>query len=349
MTGWENYIESVALPRKGQRVFVWGAGNTARLAHEGMKREGLYEALGIEGYVDRALAGHTLFGFSVGHPDALPRDAFVLICTANQVALLEIDAALNRLGIQHCPLEAAILKLRRNEVLQAAALLDEASREIYHKLLLNRLTLDLIPPELYHGESYFGVPEFCKSRHDDVVIDCGAYVGDSAERFIWRMDKFRHIIALEPDTDNFHALQKRFSRLREEWNLSESKLFGLCAGTDDVTCKKDIENHVGGLSSIPVENSGSTTFWAIDDLIRQIPEAHHPTFIKADIESYEYRMLSGAKETLRTYKPRLAICIYHNMLDMYSIPLLIHSIEPGYRLAVRHHSFGCEETVLYAI
>ena len=340
MTGWETYIEDVALPRKGQRVFVWGAGNTAKLAHEGMKREGLYDALGIEGFVDRALAGQAFFGFPVGHPDALPRDAFVLICTANQAVLLEIDATLNRMGIPHCPLEAAILKLRRNEVLRAAALLDEASREIYHRLLLNRLTLDMVPPELYHGESYFGIPEFCKSRHDDVIIDCGAYVGDSAERFIWRMELFRRIIALEPDEDNFHALQKRFSRLREEWNLPEDKIVGLCAGTDDVTCKKDIESRVGGLDSIPVEDSGSIPFWALDDLVRQMPEANRPTFIKANIESYEYRMLSGAKETIRTFKPRLAICIYHNMVDMYSIPLLIHSIEPSYRLAVRHHSYG---------
>ena len=348
MTGWETHIESVALPRKGQRVFVWGAGNTARLAHEGMKREGLYEALGIEGFVDRAQAGHTLFGFPVRHPDALPPDAFVLICTANPAVLREIDGELNRMGIPHCPLEAAILKLRWNEALHAAALLDEDSRKIYHRLLLNRLTLDPVPPELYQGESYFGIPEFCISRHDDVIIDCGAYVGDSAERFIWRMDKFRHIIALEPDVDNFHALQKRFARLREEWNFPGDKIIGLCAGTDAATYKKNIESHVGGLRSIAVEASGSTTFWALDDLVRQMPEAQRPTFIKADIESYEYRMLSGAKETLRTYKPRLAICIYHNMVDMYSIPLLIHSIEPGYRFAVRHHSYGYEETVLYA-
>ncbi|MBQ6325280.1 MAG: FkbM family methyltransferase [Clostridia bacterium] len=348
MTGWENYIEGVELPRKGQRVFVWGAGNTARLAHEGMKREGLYEALGIEGFVDRAQAGHTLFGLPVGHPDALSRDAFVLICTANRSALLEIDAALNRMGISHCPLEAAILKLRRNEVLQAAALLDEASREIYHRLLLNRLTLDTVPPELYHGESYFGIPEFCKSRHDDVVIDCGAYVGDSAERFIWRMEMFRHYIAIEPDEGNFRAMQRRFKRLREEWNFPEDKLMALNCGVDDVTSSRALESRVGGLGSMATEGCGSTPFWAIDDLAHKIPEMVSPTFIKADIESYEFRMLSGAKETLRTHKPRLAICIYHNMVDMYSIPLLIHSIEPGYRFAVRHHSYGYEETVLYA-
>jgi hypothetical protein len=59
-------------------------------------------------------------------------------------------------------------------------------------------------------------------------------------------------------------------------------------------------------------------------------------------------MLCGAQKTIQKYKPRMAICIYHNMVDMFSVPLLIHDILPTYRLAVRHHSYGYEDTVLYA-
>lgn len=72
------------------------------------------------------------------------------------------------------------------------------------------------------------------------------------------------------------------------------------------------------------------------------------SFIKADIESYEYRMLLGARESIRKWKPRLAICIYHNAVDFYSIPLLVKSFVPEYKLAIRHHSFQTEEAVLYA-
>ncbi|MBQ6342965.1 MAG: FkbM family methyltransferase [Anaerolineaceae bacterium] len=72
------------------------------------------------------------------------------------------------------------------------------------------------------------------------------------------------------------------------------------------------------------------------------------TYIKADIESFEYKMLKGAEKTIKNNKPRLAICIYHNAVDMYSILLLIHRINPDYRFSVRHHSFTLSETVLYA-
>lgn len=71
------------------------------------------------------------------------------------------------------------------------------------------------------------------------------------------------------------------------------------------------------------------------------------SFLKADIESYEYRMLLGAKNGIRKWKPKIAACIYHNAVDLYEIPLLIHEIEKNYQFAVRHHSRTLAETVLY--
>ena len=39
--------------------------------------------------------------------------------------------------------------------------------------------------------------------------------------------------------------------------------------------------------------------------------------------------------------------VFHNVVDLYEIPLLIHAIEKDYRFAVRHHSRSLAETVLY--
>ena len=72
------------------------------------------------------------------------------------------------------------------------------------------------------------------------------------------------------------------------------------------------------------------------------------SFLKADIESYEYRMLLGAEEGIKKYRPMLAICIYHNCVDFYSIPLLIKSFVPEYQLMIRHHGVNNDETVAYA-
>lgn len=68
-----------------------------------------------------------------------------------------------------------------------------------------------------------------------------------------------------------------------------------------------------------------------------------------DIEGAEYKALLGAEKTIKKYKPKLAICIYHKPEDVWEIPMLIHKINPNYRFYVRHYSLTTPETILYAI
>ena len=72
------------------------------------------------------------------------------------------------------------------------------------------------------------------------------------------------------------------------------------------------------------------------------------TFIKMDIEGSEMRALKGAKQIITTYKPKLAICIYHKLDDLWRIPQYIHSLVPEYKFYIRHHSILYSDTVLYA-
>ena len=90
------------------------------------------------------------------------------------------------------------------------------------------------------------------------------------------------------------------------------------------------------------QSAQSIKIIALDDFIKEQID-----FIKVDIESYEYRMLLGSEKTIRKYKPCLAVCIYHNAVDFYSIPLLIKQMMPTANMAIRHHSNTLSETVLY--
>lgn len=351
MKRWEKLVQEIEMPAAGQKVFIWGAGNTAVLSHQGMVREKLYEEFGVVGFLDSKPAGTKFLGFPVYHYSVLdeedPKEVFILICTTNHRVFNEIEKICNEKGFKNCLLDAAILKIRQEQFHQACTCFDAVSQNIYCSILSNRALVEFPQESLYAGESYFGIPEFCRCSYDDVIIDCGAYVGDSAERYLWRMDKFKKYIAIEPDYHNYKAMKKRFERLNEEWNFPEGKLISLNAGLDRETKKLAVETRVNGLGSIALDKSGQeidgVQFWALDDLIKD-----RFTFLKADIESFEYRMLCGARESIQKYHPRMAICIYHNMVDMFSIPLLIHEIEPSYHLSVRHHSYGYEETVLYA-
>lgn len=72
------------------------------------------------------------------------------------------------------------------------------------------------------------------------------------------------------------------------------------------------------------------------------------TFVKMDIEGSEMKALEGAKNTIISKKPRLAIYIYHKPWDVVEIPAYILSLVPDYRFYIRHYSSKMWETVLYA-
>jgi FkbM family methyltransferase len=72
-------------------------------------------------------------------------------------------------------------------------------------------------------------------------------------------------------------------------------------------------------------------------------------FIKMDIEGSELAALRGAEASIRRWRPKLAISLYHRPEDFFAIPAWIDSLGLGYRFYLDHYSIHHEETVLYAI
>ena len=71
------------------------------------------------------------------------------------------------------------------------------------------------------------------------------------------------------------------------------------------------------------------------------------TYLKADVEGFEIPLLRGAAESIRRYRPKLALSIYHRMTDLIDVPLFVQSLVPEYKMALRHHSLSQEDSVLY--
>lgn len=226
---------------------------------------------------------------------------------------------------------------------------DDRSREIYLCMLKYRANGEYLMDQCVSWDHSYVNPAFQHNNRNDVFVDCGAFVGDTVEKFIWQHDGImKRIIAFEPDSANRLALEKRVTRLREEWGFSEDRIIVYPYGVSDKSSVSYIRRNssVGMSSSIasaPDDNTEEVKVVALDDIL---PEGY--TFLKADIESYEYKMLLGAQKTIKKYKPRLAICIYHNAVDFYSIPLLVKEFRSDYKLMIRHHSLEIGETVLYA-
>lgn len=71
-------------------------------------------------------------------------------------------------------------------------------------------------------------------------------------------------------------------------------------------------------------------------------------FVKMDIEGSELAALKGAEQSIRRFKPDLAITVYHSLEDFWQIPQYLDALDLGYSFYLRHFTIHAEETVLFA-
>ncbi len=145
-------------------------------------------------------------------------------------------------------------------------------------------------------------------------------------------------IAFEPDSISYERCEK----IKSEYPDYDIELLKYGLYSKNTTLKFMAEGT--GASCISDEGTVSIDVVALDKVIDE-----KVTFIKMDIEGAELEALKGASETIKKYRPKLAICLYHKPEDIIDIPMYIKSLVPEYKLYIRHYSSGECETVLYAI
>ena len=68
-----------------------------------------------------------------------------------------------------------------------------------------------------------------------------------------------------------------------------------------------------------------------------------------DIEGSEQEALLGAKETILSSHPTLAISVYHKPEDLRKITTIVLGIRSDYKLYLRHYTEGTDETVMFFV
>jgi FkbM family methyltransferase len=203
----------------------------------------------------------------------------------------------------------------------------------------------------FAGEQYFSHRNFINTLNG-IVVDAGAFVGDSMEVYIKRSFGKVKVYAFEPFDALLSALQARKARLMGEYKLNDDDIIIVPAALDSKTTDVDFRIAIeDGMLPIRSPNVRSENVWrgrgncySLDDYFK---DKQPPTHIKADIEGMELAMLKGALRILTEEKPKLAISIYHSPSDMASIVEYIDSLSVNYKFAIRNHSDTFEDTVLY--
>ena len=273
----------------------------------------------------------------------------MLICSVQIRVQQEVSKQLQGLGLDSLSVDEYVFAKRADEILRCAEILeDEESVEIYSEIIERRLMNLPLNKNLFSWNQYFVVSPFYTIDPKEIFVDCGAFVGETIEQYLFsHSGTFDKIFAFEPDIMNYRAMQKRILRLNEEWALSQDKIQIFNAGVGYKTTEGKIDSHNGLGSRISeniVESLETIKIYALNDFFKD----QKVTFLKADIESFELDMLKGAENIIRRDLPKIAVCIYHNASDLYQILLWLKDLNLNYKFAIRHHGALYSETVLYA-
>lgn len=174
-------------------------------------------------------------------------------------------------------------------------------------------------------------PDIFPDNKDDILVDVGAFIGDSISSYIEVYGNgYKKIYAYEISDESYNQLCANISL--QGWHDVEARR----KGAGPRKSKMYVKDSSSDLSANSLEKSGDSEHEV--EIVRiedDIPEI--PTFIKMDIEGAEQGALLGCEKTIRKNHPKLAICIYHGYEDIWKIPSMIYEMNPDYKFYIRHN------------
>ncbi len=178
------------------------------------------------------------------------------------------------------------------------------------------------------------------SKFSDIVLDTGAYVGDTALWFSKAVGPQGKVYAFEPEPGNFAKLKA---------NLERNKVTNVIPLQLAVSeTKGELQVTSSANSSVITQTSTGTSVKVTTiDKFLEANKLPRVDFIKMDVEGHELKVLAGASGTIRTFKPSLALSAYHRGDDLIKLPKFLSELNPNYKFYLRHCTPGWADTVLY--
>ncbi len=154
----------------------------------------------------------------------------------------------------------------------------------------------------------------------DLVVDCGAAEG----LFTWYAANLGATVhSFEPDSGFASSMRKSFDgrpnvivhqcalgHRQGQARLSQDEIFSRLSA-----------NGAGALVDVQT----------LDQTLDEQPV----TFIKADVEGHEFRVLLGAESIIRRNQPRIAVTMYHPQNNVAEIADFLRECHPAYQIATK--------------
>jgi FkbM family methyltransferase len=171
-------------------------------------------------------------------------------------------------------------------------------------------------PQNWHN---FLAPSWNLTR-EDVVLDCGAAEGLFAFYASLHGSK---VFAFEPDQGFCQTMKKTFANFPN--TTIQQCALGHKAGTATLSRNEIFSKITSGSDGVQVP------IRTLDETVRN----EKVTFIKADVEGFEFRVILGAEDLIRTHRPKLAVTVYHPQNNVEEMKDFLRECCPDYQFATR--------------
>ena len=221
-------------------------------------------------------------------------------------------------------------RAHKNELLLARELFaDDESRRIFDNIISYKISGDI--SYLFDAESSLSeCMGIIDAENIKVYADFGAYNGDSIRELMNFAPSLERVYAAEPDPRSFRKLS--------EWakDGQKAEIFTINAGVMSYDGEEYFDNSGNRNAHFEKEGiskrSALTKILSPDTILKDEPSVD---YMKYDVEGSEKEALLGSVKTIERCTPSLLVSVYHRSEDIFSLPILVHSLCKDYRLYLR--------------
>lgn len=310
---------------------------------------------------EKVKQGRCWQGIPVYAPDVpLAKGARVIVAHASQEVCASIGTDLEGKGFRHVETIYAFANRPENEgifyrqILPIRVATDEMQREKERISTVEHLFADEISKELYwsiicalESKSFTGIHALpieeqyllhgIDYRADEVFCDIGA--GPSAEflQTVLRtgLDFYKFYLF-----DPCLTIVQTLNHIQDERIVYVKNAIGAHHGKVRVRNYWDVNAHI-------VSDAMQGDLEAACMPLQENDFSRQPTFVKIDVEGWEWNVLQGMMDMVQSERPVLAIACYHKVSDFWNMPLYFAKI-PRVQMFLRSY-LGVHESVLYVV
>ena len=158
-----------------------------------------------------------------------------------------------------------------------------------------------------------------------IIVDGGAYDGDTVKTFLEVFPDAERVFAIEPDPHSFSKL----GRISDDRIIPINSALSDKKGVSDFSSSSSRGSGISGIANKSRKILINTT--TVDSLLSE----DKCDLIKLDVEGTEREALIGSSFTISNYAPNLIVSLYHRTDDVFDIPRYVKSLSSDYDLFLR--------------